>query len=86
MLLSHLLDWLQFDGSLKFRITLPRQGYITVSSQLDYEAMKEAGRTYYLLNVSATVCATFITLFSTFVQLKFICHASSLHYTHIYIS
>ena len=55
MCVHRMLIILQLDGSTKFRITLPRQGLITVSSQLDYEELQAAGRTYYMLNISANV-------------------------------
>ena len=45
----------QLDGSTKFRIPLSRRGVVYVSSQLDYETLRETGRTYYVLNISANV-------------------------------
>ena len=47
----------QFDGSEKFYIPLPRQGQVVVASRLDYETLATAGRTYYMLNISANVSA-----------------------------
>ncbi len=51
---------LQFDASEKFYITLPRQGYITIASNLDYEPLAAAGRTTYMLNISANVSSHFL--------------------------
>ena len=52
---SYIFFPFQFDGSQKFYITLPRQGLITVAAQMDYETLAAAGRTYYMLNISANV-------------------------------
>ena len=42
------------DGSQKFEIAQPRLGLLTVSSQLDFEALNDVDRTEYLLNISAS--------------------------------